>query len=155
MSENPYTVEVVSSGCKHCAAGRTFEVVYKEGTDKELSMGTTFENECAAVDLCDELNEANSRAFDARQPEIDTLKAQLAEAKARLEPGPCGKPGHLVAHMTIPVSGYLDHSVCTLCQRETKAKIWELEEVQKHFDNQFNAESYIRERLAQLRSEAK
>lgn len=75
--EDPYFTEVDNNGCSHCGSGRTWNVIGPDG----VALSTSYEDEDAAIDLADMLNEAFARGASSRDKEIASLLAALEVAE--------------------------------------------------------------------------
>lgn len=62
----PYTVDTAVTGCSHCGAGKTYDVVFRKGKSDEIAESITYEDYDEACDMADMLNDAYQRGYKSR-----------------------------------------------------------------------------------------
>lgn len=75
ITDDPYFTEVDDNGCPHCSAGRTWCVVGPDGDRGS----TSYEDEDAAIDLADKLNDAFALGRSSHDNPALLSALQLAE----------------------------------------------------------------------------
>ena len=79
MSEESkaYTVVPVGEGCSHCNAGEHWDVVFRNGTDEEFALSTSYGDEEEAEEIADLCNSAYEKGR-TESAELSAVKGKLS-----------------------------------------------------------------------------